>query len=140
MDFKSIKLVYAIRGDRGVTVNRENAETIAKWAPKLGIHEVVATLSRSHVTQKDVVSESELAAFQEVMEAAGIEVLLFEELPEAIECSLDNVSDGDLLLLAGCQGMDYGAKLVLEQLEVIRPNVDKKKLFQPLEKRVAGNT
>jgi len=36
--------------------------------------------------------------------------------------------------------MDYGAKLALEQLEVIRPNVDKKKLFQPLEKRVAGNT
>ena len=88
MDFKRIKLVYAIRGDRGVTVNRENAETIAKWAPKLGIHEVIATLSRSHVTQKDVVSESELAVFLEVMEEAGIKVQLYEELPEAIKHSL----------------------------------------------------
>ncbi|MFZ0579183.1 MAG: UDP-N-acetylmuramyl-tripeptide synthetase [Psychrobacillus psychrotolerans] len=140
MDFERIKLVYAIRGDRGVTVNRENAETIAKWAPKLGIHEVIATLSRSHVTQKDVVSESELEVFLEVMEEAGIKVQLYAELPEAIKHSLYDVADGDLLLLAGCQGMDYGAKLALEQLEVIRPNVDKKKLFQPLEKRVAGNT
>lgn len=140
MDFKRICLVYAIRGDRGVTVNRENAEAIAKWAPRLGIHEVIATLSRSHVTQKDVVSDEELAVFKDVMDKAGIDVRLYEELPEAIEHGLNDVAEGDLVLLGGCQGMDYGAKLALEQLEMIRPNVDKKKLFQPLEKRVAGNS
>ncbi|TQR17286.1 Mur ligase family protein [Psychrobacillus soli] len=140
MDFNRISLVYAIRGDRGVTVNRENAETIAKWAPRLGIHEVIATLSRSHVTQKDVVSDSELAVFEEVMEEAGISVRLYEELPSAIEQGLHDVEEGDLVLLAGCQGMDYGAKIALERLETIRPNVDKKKLFQALEKRVAGNS
>ena len=139
MDFNRISLVYAIRGDRGVTVNRENAETIAKWAPRLGIHEVIATLSRSHVTQKDVVSDEELAVFKEVMDKAGITVYLYEELPEAVGHGLNEVTEGDLVLLAGCQGMDYGAKIALEQLETIRPDVDKKKLFQPLEKRVAGN-
>lgn len=140
MDFNRICLVYAIRGDRGVTVNRENAQAIAKWAPRLGIHEVIATLSRSHVTQKDVVSDNELAVFNEVMNEAGINVRLYEELPDAIEHSLSEVTEGDLLLLGGCQGMDFGAKLALEQLETIRPNMDKKKLFQPLEKRVAGNS
>lgn len=140
MDFNRITLVYAIRGDRGVTVNKENAEAIARWAPRLGIHEVIATLSRSHVTQKDVVSEEELAVFKEVMDEAGINVHLYEELPEAIEHSLGEVTNDDLVLLAGCQGMDYGAKIALEQLEVIRPDMDKKKLFQPLEKRVAGNS
>lgn len=140
MDFNRISLVYAIRGDRGVTVNKENAEAIARWAPRLGIHEVVATLSRSHVTQKDVVSDAELAVFKEVMDQVGINVHLYEELPEAIEHSLNEVAEGDLVLLAGCQGMDFGAKLALEQLETIRPDMDKKKLFQPLEKRVAGNS
>ncbi|WP_342599512.1 UDP-N-acetylmuramyl-tripeptide synthetase [Psychrobacillus sp. FSL H8-0483] len=140
MDFNRVSLVYAIRGDRGVTVNKENAEAIARWAPKLGIHEVIATLSRSHVTQKDVVSDAELAIFKEVMDEKGISVHLYEELPEAIEHSLNEIADGDLLLLAGCQGMDYGAKIALEQLETIRPDMDKKKLFQPLQKRVAGNS
>ncbi|MFF2754605.1 Mur ligase family protein [Psychrobacillus sp. NPDC058041] len=140
MDFNRVSLVYAIRGDRGVTVNKENAEAIARWAPRLGIHEVIATLSRSHVTQKDVVSDAELAVFKEVMDEAGINVHLYEELPEAIEHSLQEVTEGDLLLLAGCQGMDFGAKIALEQLETIRPDMDKKKLFQPLEKRVAGNS
>ncbi len=140
MDFNRVRLVYAIRGDRGVTVNRENAETIAKWAPKLGITEVIATLSRSHVTAKDIVSEQELAVFQEVMEEAGIEVKLYEELPDAINQGLQEAKEGDLVLLGGCQGMDYGAKIALEQIETILPDVDKKKLYQPLEKRVAGNS
>ncbi len=140
MDFDHIRLIYAIRGDRGVTVNRENAETIARWAPKLGITEVIATLSRSHVTEKDVVSEEELAVFKEVMDEAGIEVKLHEELPDAINEGLSEAKEGDVVLLAGCQGMDYGAKLALEQLEGILPEVDKKKLYQPLEKRVAGKS
>ena len=138
MDFNRISLVYAIRGDRGVTVNKENAEAIARWAPKLGIHKIIATLSKSHVTQKDVVAAEEVAVFKEVMDEAGIKVYLYDELPEAIEHSLGEVAEGDLLLLAGCQGMDYGAKIALEQLESIRPEIDKKKLYQPLEKRVAG--
>ena len=84
-------------------------------------------------------SEQELQVFKEVMDEAGITVHLYEELPEAISFGLSEVSEGDLVLLGGCQGMDYGAKIALEQLESLRPDVDKKKLFQPLEKRVAGN-
>ena len=74
------------------------------------------------------------------MDDAGIQVHLYEELPEAIRYSMNMVEEGDLVLLGGCQGMDFGAKFALEQLETIRPDVDKKKLFQPLEKRVAGNS
>jgi UDP-N-acetylmuramoyl-L-alanyl-D-glutamate--2,6-diaminopimelate ligase len=35
---------------------------IAAWAPKLGLKEIIATLSRSHVTAKDTVQEEELVA------------------------------------------------------------------------------
>lgn len=138
MDYQNLKLVYAIRGDRGVTVNRENAEAIVRWAPKLGISEIIATTSKSHVTEKDVVAEEEKQVFLEVMEAAGIQVRLYEELPAAVQQGLIEAHDKDVVLLAGCQGMDYGAKLALEQLAELQPNLDKTKLFQPLATRVAG--
>ena len=139
MDYHKVKLVYAIRGDRGVTVNKENAEAIAKWASKLGFHEVIATCSRSHVTEKDFVHDKEIEVFLKVMEEAGIQVKLFDELPDAIHEGLKQAEQDDIVLLAGCQGMDYGAKVALEQLKVLRPELDQDKLLQPLKKRVAGN-
>ncbi|WP_342526958.1 UDP-N-acetylmuramyl-tripeptide synthetase [Chryseomicrobium sp. FSL W7-1435] len=138
MDYQNLKLIYAIRGDRGVTVNRENAEAIVRWAPKLGLTEVIATVSKSHVTAKDVVAEEEKAVFLEVMEAAGITVHLYEELPEAVQQGLAQANDKDVVLLAGCQGMDYGAKYALEQLAEMNPGLDREKLFKPLATRVAG--
>jgi UDP-N-acetylmuramoyl-L-alanyl-D-glutamate--2,6-diaminopimelate ligase len=138
MDYQKLKLVYAIRGSRGPTVNKENAEVIAAWAPKLGLTEITASLSKSHVTEKDHVLDEELVVFQEVMADAGIKVHLFEELPDAIAYAIADIGTDDVMLLAGCQGMDFGGKIALEQLNLLRPYMDKERLFGPLEKRVAG--
>jgi len=138
MDFNKLHLVYAIRGSRGVTTNRENAEAIARWAEKLDMKEIIATLSRSHVTEKDKVTLEEVEAFMEVMEEKGIKVHLYDELRDAISYGLSKISKGDVLLLAGCQGMDYGAKIALEELYKLRPYMDKKELFKALEDRIAG--
>ncbi len=131
-------LVYALRGGRGVTVNRENAEAIAGWAPRLGIDEVIATLSCSHVEAKDRVAREELEIFQKVMSEAGIKVRLWEELPDAIYYTLSRVKPGDVVILAGAQGMDHGAGIALEQIKTWRPHLNNDRLFKPLEKRVAG--
>ncbi|WP_226581925.1 Mur ligase family protein [Halobacillus litoralis] len=138
MDYSNLKLVYAIRGSRGVTVNRENAKAIVEWAPKLGLTEVIATVSHSHVTEKDVVTDEELRVFQEMMEEAGIKVDLYKELDDAIHHALSEAGEDDVVLLAGCQGMDPGAKIALEQLNKTRPEMDEEKLFKPLKNRVAG--
>ena len=138
MDYSDLKLVYAIRGSRGVTVNSENAKAIVEWAPKLGLTEIIATVSHSHVTEKDVVTDEELRVFQEMMEEAGIRVTLYKELDDAIHHALSEAKVDDVVLLAGCQGMDSGAKIALEQLNEIRPEMDEEKLFKPLKNRVAG--
>ncbi|KHE71596.1 Mur ligase family protein [Halobacillus sp. BBL2006] len=138
MDYKNLKLVYAIRGSRGVTVNRENAQAIKEWAPKLGLTEVIATLSQSHVSEKDEVTEEEVRVFQEMMDEAGIKVDLYKELDDAIHHALSEAGTDDVVLLAGCQGMDPGAKIALEQLNKARPEMDEEKLFKPLKNRVAG--
>ncbi|MBZ2175867.1 UDP-N-acetylmuramoyl-L-alanyl-D-glutamate--2,6-diaminopimelate ligase [Schnuerera sp. xch1] len=138
MDFNRLHIVYAIRGSRGVTTNRENAKTIAKWASKLNTKEITATLSRSHVRDKDMVTDEELNAFIEVMDEAGIKVHLYDELSDAISYALSDVSQNDVVLLAGCQGMDYGAQIALENLYELMPNLDKNDLFRTLENRIAG--
>ncbi len=138
MDYNNLHLVYAIRGGRGVTVNRENAEAIAEWAPRLGLEKVIATTSVSHVDEKDVVSEEERIVFEEVMIKAGLKTEIHEELPGAIARGLENASSGDVILLAGCQGMDYGASLCLEQIHRLKPHLDKETVFAALKNRVAG--
>lgn len=138
MDYNNLDLVYAIRGSRGVTVNKENAETIVKWAKKLGLTEIIATTSNSHVTKKDIVTNDELEIFLSVMKEANIKVHLFNELPDAIDSALNEAKKGDVILLAGCQGMDFGCNIAINSLEKLRPNLDKKHLREPLKYRVAG--
>ena len=138
MDYEKLHLVYAIRGERGPTVNRENAETIVNWAPKLGLNSIIATRSVSHVTSKDRVTEEELKAFEKVMDKGDMEVDLYDELPDAIVKAISKAKPGDLILLAGCQGMDYGAEIALNQIFKIRKDLPKEVIFKSLEKRVAG--
>lgn len=117
MDFEQFHLVYAIRGARGPIINRENAESIVKWLDKLEKRELIATRSQSHVNRHNTVSDEEADVFMEVMNAAGIEVQLYEELPDAIGQALSQAGRGDLILLAGCQGMDPGGEIALAMLE-----------------------
>ena len=140
MDFKNLRLVYAIRGSRGKTVNRENAEAIAEWSKKLGVTEIIATKSVSHVTEKDWVTDEEEAVFLEVLGNAGINVLLYDELEDAIRKAIELVNPGDLILLGGAQGMDYGAEIALEIVKELKPDIPDDVLFAPLVDRVAGVT
>ncbi|MBP1971011.1 UDP-N-acetylmuramoyl-L-alanyl-D-glutamate--2,6-diaminopimelate ligase [Virgibacillus natechei] len=116
MNYNKLHVVYAIRGQRGAAINRENAEVLAGWAAELGLSEIIATKSIAHTTGKDKVTEAELDAFMDVMAEANIEVHLYDELPDAVEDSLHRAIDDDLILLAGCQGMDYGAGVVLDKI------------------------
>ena len=117
MNFERLRLVYAIRGERGPTVNRENAEAIVEWLKRLEVDELVATRSVSHVTAKDCVTDEEVRVFMDTMAAAGVRVRLYDELPDAISDAISRTGRGDLLLLAGCQGMDPGAAIALKLLE-----------------------
>jgi UDP-N-acetylmuramoyl-L-alanyl-D-glutamate--2,6-diaminopimelate ligase len=129
MDYEKLHLTYAIRGERGPKVNKENAEAIVNWAKKLNIQEVTATKSISHVTAKDKVTDEELRVFLEVMNEANIKVKLFDELPDATAHTLANAKSGDLVLLAGCQGMDCGAEIILSQIEEMKADVTKVNLL-----------
>lgn len=136
MEYNKFHLVYAIRGNRGVTVNRENAETIKSWKDKLGIDDIVATRSIGDVGPKDMVTKEEEAVFLEVMDSSDIKVHLYDTVEEAVNHSLGIAYKGDIIMLAGCQGMDHGGKIALEILSRMKPELSKDYLFKALQNRI----
>jgi len=140
MNYERLNLVYAIRGNRGPIVNRENAQAIAKWSKILGFDHLTATKSIDFTTEKDIVTDEETSVFLEVMQANEIAVHMEENLSKAIEKVLSEVESGDLILLAGCQGMDFGADVALRQLLKKYPEKPKEVILAPLKYRVCGIT
>lgn len=116
MDYKDLNILYAIRGHRGVEVNREITERLVKWIKVLKPKSLSATLSKEIVKEKDKVTEDELNIFKKILNENNIKCKIYDTLEEAINSSIDLLNNGDVLLLAGCQGMDKGAKFVKEKL------------------------
>lgn len=137
MEYNRVKLVYGIRGSRGVTLINEVVETLEKWKDKLQLTEMIATSSISDVSTKDIVKEEEYVAFMKGMKNIGVDVQYFDELKDAIEESMKDVKKGDVILLAGCQGMDYGAYYALHHLAK-QDEENKEQILAPLSTRVAG--
>lgn len=138
MKYNNLHMVYAIRGNRGVQTNRENAESICAWARKLPLKTLIASLSEDFTSKKDKVSAQELQVFEAVMHNEGLAYKLVENLKDAIALGLEAVQPGDVLLLAGCQGMDYGGHLAMLRLKELHPEMDEAVLFKHMEHRVAG--
>ena len=116
MDYKNLNILYAIRGKRGVEVNREITERLVKWIKILKPKSLSATLSRDTVKEKDRVTDEELKVFKDILEENNIECKIYDTLEESVNESIDLLENDDVLLLAGCQGMDKGAGFVKEKL------------------------
>lgn len=140
MEKNKLHIVYAIRGNRGIIVNRENAEALVHWKDKLGINDLVATRSIGSVGWKDEVAPEEEKIFREVIGTTDLELKVFDTLKEAIGEVLMRVERDDIVLLAGCQGMDRGAKVAFDLIAGMRSEIDMKKLYSPLERRVSEHT
>lgn len=138
MDYRHLHILYAIRGKRGVTVNKENILQLAPFLPKLRLASFSATLSEDVVGHYDQVQEDELSAFQESMRAINLPYKLYPTLKGAIKAVLPELQQDDVLLLAGCQGMDAGARLCLTELAAQHPDLAAEVIMQAVKDRVCG--
>lgn len=136
MDYARLLPVYAIRGNRGVTVNRENLETFLPRFRELRGESMIATLSRDATTSHDEVSPEEELLFREYMDREGIDYTLYPSLEQAIEAAAEQARPGDVVLLAGCQGMDAGGEIFLRYLQSKDPA--QTDLLKPVEHRICG--
>ncbi|QNO15103.1 UDP-N-acetylmuramyl-tripeptide synthetase [Alkalicella caledoniensis] len=148
MSYNKFSLIYGIRGNRGVTVNTENAHIMAKWAKELNVDHITLTTSEDYVTSKDSVDPSELKCVVDILRESGISTTVYKTLKEAVVSTLCEVTEKDVILLGGCQGMDPAAKVALQYIyeqTVISKNLSLKEqqelqnsIFASLEHRVAG--
>ncbi|ACB85177.1 Mur ligase family protein [Natranaerobius thermophilus] len=144
MDFNNLKILYAIRGGRGKTVNEENTKALIKWLKKLNLQEVYVTSSDEIVGIENKVTMTERDTTLSLLKSAGIRVRYFSQLRSAIKSVIieRHLQTGDVLLLAGCQGMDPGARLVLNLIyNRLTKNQQKywgDEILAPLKHRVAG--
>lgn len=138
IDYKNLHIVYALRGKRGVTVTRESLETFFKYADKIKLKNFFASLSEDVVGYYNEVSKEEKECFEQMMHEKNLVYSLDHNLEEAIDRVFAVAEEGDLVLLAGCQGMDAGARIFLELANKHYPQIDTKLLFLPVKDRVCG--
>lgn len=135
MNYNNLYMLYAIRGNRGVNLNRESAEETAKWLKRLNVKKIYSTSSEETVTWKDEVSPEEKEVFFEIMAKNDIVVEHNDRLDNAIYNIMEKVKENDLLLLAGCQGMDPGGRVFLEKLTEDMNDDKKDEILKILEGR-----
>ncbi|MFB0917715.1 MAG: Mur ligase family protein [Clostridiaceae bacterium] len=137
MNYEKLHIVYAIRGNRGVTVNTENLRETAKWLGKVRLGNFIGTESFGIMTKKDIVKPEEKELFFKETKDNGINQIFIEKLDEAIYYAIDNAGKNDIILLAGSQGMDKGADIALKYLAKKHEDVSFE-ILKPLETRICG--
>ena len=112
---EDVRVVHVVRGMRGETINRRNAQAIADGVRSVGATLVVSA-SADVADERNRVTDEERDATLEELRAAGVPFAFEPELRAAIRRALDGARGGTLVLLLGAQGMDRGAEMALEAL------------------------
>jgi UDP-N-acetylmuramoyl-L-alanyl-D-glutamate--2,6-diaminopimelate ligase len=109
-------IVWAVRGNRGVDVNRANALTLSDLASLLGASGLIVTASEDEVGPTDLANHEEIDAVRAAFQLRGREYAFYPMLRESMEAVAARSRPGDLVVLAGAQGMNEGRRLLEEAL------------------------
>ena len=104
--------IYAIRGSRGVDINRRNALALADLSLVHGIDPLLVTASVAAAGPHDRVRDEERDAALDAISSRGRKSVFEPGLDAAVSMALDATAPGDLVLLLGAQGMDKGRELL----------------------------
>ena len=108
-----LRIAFGIRGSRGPAINRRLAVTLAGSVQSLGRPvRLVVTSSEDAAGARDRVHPEEREAVLAVLREAGVAFSYEAKLADAVRATLADISDGDLVLLLGAQGMDAAADIV----------------------------
>jgi len=135
---RPVHIVVAIRGNRGVLVNREVIAQFAKFRDKINWKTFYVTSSVDTARSRDVVHDDEREAVLSDLTTAGYIYTYEPNLTESIAATLPVVKPGEVYVLAGSHNMDKGARIALNFLAESRPDLDREKILEPLADRLMG--
>ena len=115
-EYQKLHLVCAIRGSRGVEINKLNVEALAESFKD----EIELYLSSSNDVVNDLnfVEDSEREIFFNTLNKNNIDYLHFYNLKDCLIEVCKNADKNDIILLIGAQGMDP-AESLLKTIEYI---------------------
>ena len=113
LSYKNLYIINAIRGNRGVQINRDNACTIADKIKDLPNANLIITNCSELVKPDDLVSEKEEKTFLNVFNEHKIKYTHNKNLHPCIDKVLSNVKPNDLILLLGAHAMDKAGDIIL---------------------------
>ncbi len=113
-----VVIVFAVRGSRGVDINRAIARALAEGVHHLSrngrdVH-VVVTSSESLVDEANEVKPEELQAFLDELRKANVPHEHHPRLEDALERALELADDNTVILLGGAQGMEPARRILAE--------------------------
>ncbi len=111
-------IAWAVRGNRGVDVNRANALALADYASLCRADALFVSGSHDVVGDADRTSAAEAAAVAAAFAIRGRAYTYSDTLRGTMEEIARRSAPGDLILLVGAQGMDEGMRLLSEALDV----------------------
>ena len=110
-------IVCAIRGSRGSSLNKLNAQAVANSIKKID-YNLILTSSEDVVDNANRVKPSEKKIFIEELQKEGIKYTHYNTLTKALQNVLKMAKNDDTILLIGAQGMDPALD-VLKQIKFI---------------------
>ena len=108
-------VVYAIRGRRGVDINRRNAEALAELVGGRRIDSAIVTAALDVSGEADLATAEEIDAAREAFREHGVASEWHDTLRAAIRAAAAQTGAGDLIVLIGAQGMNEGKRILLEE-------------------------
>lgn len=135
---RPVHIVYAIRGNRGIQVNREVAGQFRQFRDQINWQTFMVTSSRDTASSRDLVSNEEEKVVLEDLADAGYRIRYEANLTDAIRKVLPLVRQDDFVILAGAQNMDKGARIALNLLAGDKPEEEREAILKILQGRVVG--
>lgn len=118
LKYNKIIIVNAIRGSRGIKINKENAYVLASWYELFNNPKIIVTLSDDVVDINDKVNEDEINQYKYIFRDYEVEYELYDSLYFSIKKAINYADEDDIILLLGSQGMNKGKEIFKQIVEI----------------------
>lgn len=115
--YNNLYIINGIRGNRGLDINRRNAEILKQWYEILGVKSLIITDSTDCVDNINSVSSIEREAYFEILNNGSIPFKYEASLRNSIGEVIKELGSKDMLLLLGAQSMDKGKDIFYTLIE-----------------------
>ncbi len=125
--YNNIYIINAIRGNRGININKENAAVIATNVKKIKNNNLRITECKDSAKKDDRVTKKEKENFLNILNDYNQKYTYYKKLKKAISDTLAKAQKNDIILLLGAHAMDKAGQITLKFLN--QKNQEKSNTF-----------